>query len=190
MQKGQRILFNQEHRNNLYRFFFEKELINRDGEDFYQILLKNYSLEGMHLNAEDANIVMDYTGQTIKGIREVIVEMVRLQEYPTYPTYPSRLSCLYAAKNEEDAWKWKELFDTYNRQVLQMVKLHVNGICFEGDGGLLHKEDGVSFVHKIQQAQNYWSGNTQNVLPELLIEVEIEVVEIVQDFSKKENTKP
>ncbi len=63
--------------------------------------------------------------------------MVRLQEYPNYP---SRLSCLYAAKSYEDVLKWKALFDSYNREVLQIVKLRVIGNYFEGDGNLLPKK--------------------------------------------------
>lgn len=38
---------------------------------------------------------MSYMDQTIRAVRETIVEMVRLQEFPEYP---SRLSCLYASK--------------------------------------------------------------------------------------------
>ena len=49
---------------------------------------------------------MNYMDQTIRAIRETIVEMIRLQEYPNYP---SRLSCLYAAKSYEDALKWKSI---------------------------------------------------------------------------------
>ncbi|MEI4770100.1 DUF2441 domain-containing protein [Psychrobacillus sp. FJAT-51614] len=123
---------------------------------------------------------MECVGQTIRAVREVIVEMVRLQEYPEYP---SRLSCLYAAKNYEDALKWKELFDSYNRKVLQIVKLRVIGNYFEGDGNLLPKEDGVPFSQKIEQAKEYWKGNVKNELPELLISGNIEVVEIIDDFS-------
>jgi Protein of unknown function (DUF2441) len=118
--------------------------------------------------------------QTIKAIREVIVEMVRLQEYPDYP---SRLSCLYAAKNYEDALKWKQIFDSYNRRVLQIVKLRVTGNYFEGDGNLLPKDDGVSFAKKIEQAREYWMGNVKNELPELLINGYIEVVDIIHNFS-------
>ena len=88
---------------------------------------------------------MNYMDQTIRAIRETIVEMVRLQEYPNYP---SRLSCLYAAKSYEDALKWKALFDSYNREVLQIVKLRVIGNYFEGDGNLLPKEDGIPFSQK------------------------------------------
>ena len=61
---------------------------------------------------------MNYMDQTIRAIRETIVEMVRLQEYPDYP---SRLSCLYAAKSYEDALKWKALFDSYNRSFCRLL---------------------------------------------------------------------
>jgi hypothetical protein len=107
--------------------------------------------------------------------------MVRLQEYPEYP---SRLSCLYAAKSIEDALKWKDIFDSYNRKVLQLVKLRVVGSFFEGDGNLLPKEDGVPFSLKIEQAKAYWKGNVKNELPEILINGKIEVVEILEDFSE------
>ncbi|MRU05038.1 DUF2441 domain-containing protein, partial [Bacillus anthracis] len=125
--------------------------------------------------------VMNYMDQTIRAIRETIVEMVRLQEYPNYP---SRLSCLYAAKSYEDALKWKALFDSYNREFLQIVKLRVIGNYFEGDGNLLPKEDGIPFSQKMELAREYWKGNSKSELPELLINGKIEVVEIINDSSK------
>ncbi|EJS45812.1 hypothetical protein ICG_05803 [Bacillus cereus BAG1X1-3] len=180
MSLGQIINFNKNQTNTLYRFFFEREQLNSRDEDFIQILQGLYTGEGLNLNKEDAGVAIKYVDQTIRAIREVIVEMIRLKEYPEYP---SRLSCLYAAKNYEDALKWKELFDSYNRQVLQIVKLRVIGNSFEGDGNLLPKEDGVSFSKKIEQARKYWKGNVKNELPELLINGKIEVVEIINDFS-------
>jgi hypothetical protein len=66
---------------------------------------------------------------------------------------------------------------------LQVVKLNVVGNYFEGDGDLLPKEDGASFSKKIEQAREYWKGNINNELPELLINGKIEVVEIIDDFS-------
>lgn len=66
---------------------------------------------------------------------------------------------------------------------LQIVKLRVIGNSFEGDGNLLPKEDGVPFSRKIEQAREYWRGNMNNELPELLIDGEIEVVEIIDDFT-------
>lgn len=181
MTLGQIINFDKNLKNSLYHFFFEKEHRNVKGEDFFQILHGNYSKEGLNLNKENADIALTYYDYTIRAIRETIVEMVRLQEYPEYP---SRLSCLYAAKSYEDALKWKGIFDSHNRKVLQVVRLKVKGKSFEGDGALLPKEDGVSFSQKIEQAREYWKGNVRNELPELLIDGIIEVVEIIDDYSE------
>ena len=180
MSLGQIIHFDKNQKNTLYSFFFEREQLNSKGEDFIQILQGHYTDDGLNLNKENADVVINYADQTNRAIREVIVEMVRLQEYPEYP---SRLSCLYATKGYEDVLKWKELFDSYNRKVLQIVKLRVIGNSFEGDGNLLPKEDGVPFSQKIEQAREYWKGNLKNELPELLIDGKIEVVEVIDDFS-------
>ncbi|MEF3354102.1 DUF2441 domain-containing protein [Paenibacillus sp. GYB006] len=179
MTLGQFICFDDNQKNALYHFFFEKERLNSKGEDFIQILNGHYNADGLKMDKENAEVAISYVGQTIRAIREVIVEMVRLQEYPEYP---SRLSCLYAAKSYEDALKWKDIFDSYNRKVLQLVKLRVIGSIFEGDGNLLPKEDAVPFSVKIEQARTYWEGNSEKELPELLINGKIEVVEIIEDF--------
>ncbi|MGN4422942.1 DUF2441 domain-containing protein [Bacillus cereus group sp. MYBK30-1] len=180
MNLGQIINFDKNQTNTLYHFFFEREQLNSNGEDSIQILKNHYTDEELHINIENAKVVMNYMDHTIRAIRETIVEMVRLQEFPEYP---SRLSCLYASKSYEDALKWKELFDSYNREVLQIVKLRVIGSSFEGDGNLLPKEDGIPFSQKIEQAREYWQGNVRNELPELLINGKIEVMEIIDDFS-------
>lgn len=179
MSLGQKLCFDEQQKNTLYRFFFEKEQLSSNGEDFMQILYEHYTDKGLDLDKENAEVVVDYANQTIRAIREVITEMVRLQEFPKYP---SRLSCLYAAKSYEEALKWKELFVSYNRNVLQIVKLKVVGNYFEGDGELLPKTDGVAFAQKVEQARAYWDGNVKNDLPELLINGEIEVVEIIDEF--------
>jgi hypothetical protein len=103
--------------------------VNSKGEDFIQVLHSHYTSEGLTLDNENAELAVKYMGQTTRAVREVIVEMVRLKEYPQYP---SRLSCLYAAKSYEDALKWKQLFNSFNRKVLQIVKLQVYGNYFEG----------------------------------------------------------
>ncbi|NWK69872.1 DUF2441 domain-containing protein [Bacillus paramycoides] len=180
MNLGQIINFDKNQTNTLYHFFFEREQLNSNGEDSIQILKNHYTDEELHINNENAKVVMNYMDQTIRAVRETIVEMVRLQEFPEYP---SRLSCLYASKSYEDALKWKALFDSYNREVLQIVKLRVIGNSFEGDGNLLPKEDAIPFSQKIEQAREYWQGNVRNELPELLINGKIKVMEIIDDFS-------
>lgn len=180
MSTGQIINFDKNQKNTLYSFFFEREQLNSRGEDFIKILYGHYTNEGLNISKENAEVAIKYVGQTIRAIREVVVEMVRLQEHPEYP---SRLSCLYAAKSYEDALKWIEIFNSYNRNVLQIVKLRVIRKYFEGDANLLPKEDGVPFSQKIEQAREYWKGNVKNELTELLINGKIEVVEITDDFS-------
>ncbi|QWH06436.1 DUF2441 domain-containing protein [Bacillus mycoides] len=180
MSIGKIIHFDKNQTNTLYHFFFEREQLNSNDEDSIQILKRHYINEELHINNENAKVVLNYIDQTIRAVRETIVEMVRLQEFPEYP---SRLSCLYAAKSYEDALKWKALFDSYNQNVLQIVKLRVIGSSFEGDGNLLPKEDGIPFAQKMEQAREYWKGNVRNELPELLINGRIEVVEIIDDFS-------
>lgn len=181
MSLGQIISFDNDQKNTLFSFFFEREQVNSKGEDFFLILRENYSDKGLYLDKENADVAINYTNQTIRAIREVIVEMVRLQDFPEYP---SRMSCLYASKNYEDALKWKEVFDSYNRKVLQIVKLRVNGNSFEGDGKLLPKEDGIPFSQKIDQAREYWEGIGNKELSELLIDGHIEVVEIIEEFTE------
>ncbi|RYI29432.1 DUF2441 domain-containing protein [Bacillus infantis] len=180
METGQRINFDSSQKNTLYRFFFEREQSNSKGEDAIQIIYGNYTKEGLNLDKENAEAVIKYMGQTSRAIREVIAEMVRLQEYPQHP---SRLSCLYASESYEDVLKWKEIFDSYNRKVLQIVKLKVFGNFFKGDGDLLPKEDGAPFAQKMEQAREYWKGSSNNVLPEVLIDGSIEVTEILEEFS-------
>ncbi|MES5954986.1 DUF2441 domain-containing protein [Bacillus fungorum] len=180
MEIGKIIHFDKNQTNTLFHFFFEREHLNSNGEDAIQILKEHYRNEELHIKNDNTTVVMNYMDQTIRAVRETIVEMVRLQEFPEYP---SRLSCLYAAKSYEDALKWKALFNSYNREVLQIVKLRVIGSSFEGDGNLLPKEDGIPFSQKIEQAREYWKGNVNNELPELLINGEIEMVEIIDDFS-------
>jgi len=176
---GQVIHFDKKKKNALYNFFFEKERLNSKGEDFIQILYGNYANDGLHLNRENAEVAIKYVSQTIRAIREAIVEMVRLEEHPEYP---SRLSCLYAARSYEDILKWEKLFNSFNREVLQIVRLKVTGNYFEGDANLLPKEDGVSFSKKIDQAREYWKSNGTSDLPELLIDGKIEVVEIIKEY--------
>ncbi|MEK3975773.1 DUF2441 domain-containing protein [Psychrobacillus sp. FSL K6-1267] len=180
MKVGQIINFEENQRNTLYRFFFEREHLNSKGEDFIKIFQNQFTDEGLKLTKEDSEVGRQYFDQTTRAIRETVAEMVRLEEYPDYP---SRLSCLYATKNFEDALKWVEIFNSYNRQVLQLVSLRVFGKSFEGDASLLPKEDGASFSRKIEQARDYWKGNVKSELPELLVDGKIEVIEIIKEYT-------
>jgi len=102
---GQRIIFKYGCRNNLYLFFFGRELTNSKGEDFILILNNNHIQIKIKLNEEDTSIGLKYMDQILKTIRETIVEMVKSEKYSKYP---SRLSYLYVTKTYNDALKWKK----------------------------------------------------------------------------------
>lgn len=44
MVLGQIINFDKDQKNTLYRFFFEKEHLNANGEDFFQILYGQFQM--------------------------------------------------------------------------------------------------------------------------------------------------
>ena len=179
LELGQKIIFNDKSKNKLYDFFFKKEFLNKEGSDYFRIINSGMSNTGLVLNNEDTEVVLKYNNITIRGIRELIVEIVRLEKYSKYP---SRLNCLYVAKSYEDIIKWKKIFESYGRKILQIVKLETNGNQFEGDGELLPKEDGLCFDTKIKQADKYWASTSDIELSEVLIDGEIIVTEIVKEY--------
>ena len=174
MAVGQIIDFTEGQHNTLYRFFLEKEILNDQQQDVYDVIAGKSTL-----NEEETALVKRYLGSSSRAIREQITEFVRIQNFPHYP---SRLSCLYATKTLDQAMQWKALFESYNRQVLQLVKLKVKGRYFEGNAELLPKEDGCSFAFKIEQAQKYWTNKSSGPLTELLIDGKIEVCEIIENY--------
>ena len=174
MTVGQIIDFTENQHNTLHRFFLEKEIRNDQHQDVFEVIAGKSAL-----NEEDTAMVKRYLGSSVRAIREQITEYVRIQHFPHYP---SRLSCLYATKTIDQAMQWKSMFESYNREVLQLVKLKVEGRYFESDALLLPKEDGSSFAKKIEQAHSYWSNKSSSSLLELLIDGKIEVCEIIEDY--------
>ena len=179
MKKGQIISFIEANKNQLYKFFFEKEFMNRENKAVNRIVSDNITDKGLILNPEDSSIVNRYLNNSSRSIRETITEMIRIQEFPEYP---SRLSCLYVARNYEEVLVWKKLFESYNRKILQIVRLKTNGNYFIGDANYLPDLETISFDKKIQQARCYWKGCSDDILPEVLIDGNIEVLEIIHDF--------
>jgi len=175
---GQKLVFKAETNNRLYDFFFKKEFINSDGKDALQAINAGISSNGLQLGKEDTNLLLKYNDITIRGVRELVVEMVRLKNYANYP---SRLNCLYVSESYEDIVKWKKIFNSYKRNIVQIVKINANGNYFAGDGDLLPKEDAISFDKKINQAIKYWENKSKPTLPEVLVDGNIEIVQIIEE---------
>lgn len=175
MKKGQIINFDSNQKNSVYNHFFLKENI-RNKKDVIQTLKYYEDIKSHNLNNDDFNFVTNYIDQSVRTIRETITEMVRLQNFADRP---SRLSCLYAARTYDELLEWKKIFESYNREILQLAKIKTNGSVFIGDASLLPKQDTKSFDYKIQEAIKYWKGNVDSVLPEVLIDGKIEVIDII-----------
>lgn len=180
MKKGQVISFNQDDNNTLYKFFFEKSFINSENRDINEIVSENSNSDGLSLNINYTNILNHYLDNSSRSIRETITEMVRLKEFPHRP---SRLNCLYVTNNYDDLMEWKKIFESYNRKILQIVKLKTDGKSFSGDGENLPVLSTTSFDEKIKQARRYWNRQSDKGLPEVLIDGNIEVVDILEDFN-------
>lgn len=176
---GQKISINTHKTNVLYDFFLRKEIKSTEGKDIFEILGSNQTNSGLTLDVENTKLLTKYNDITLRGMREVITEMVRLQEFSYLP---SRLHCLYAAKTYEEILEWKKVFDNYDRKYHQIVKLEVLGNFFEGDAELLPNTNGDSLEKKIIQARTYWTGEKTSNLIEMLITGEIQVSEIVHEY--------
>lgn len=165
----------------MYDFFIRKEIKSSDDKDVFEILDNNELNGSLTLNPENSKLLKKYNDITLRGMREIITEMVRLQEFPHLP---SRLNCLYGAQTYEEILTRKKIFDDYDRSYYQIIKLEVLGNFFVGDGELLPSITGDSLEQKIKQAKKYWSGNKTSNLREMLITGDITVKEIVHEYKQ------
>lgn len=175
MYISQKIRFDKTHKNRLYSFFLDNNFKNKSDESVNQLINRLDT----KANNEEIAFLKSSISHTSRAVREVVTEMVRL-EY--YPKLPSRFECLYGTDTLEESLEWKKLFESYNRSVLQVVKLETIGPVFKGDASLLPTLENSSFLEKINQAKEYWSSSDESNLSEVLIGGEIEVIEIVEDF--------
>lgn len=169
MRLGQRILFNENNHNGVYnRVMIFKRIV--DGEDVHGAMEDFIKLD------------LDKWGKV--AYRELALEKVRCEEFYNYP---SRLACLYTSRTLEEAIKWAQFFKNVGRDVYSIVKLKVQGNIFDGDAcncfdGTRVEED------NIEKARHYWEMDIKNENPviETLVDGEITVVEIIEDFKLTE----
>jgi len=175
MYLGQKIIFDKRNKNRLYSFFLDNNFKNESNESLDQVIQRLDTT----LDNEERLFLKNTMSHTSRATREVVTEMIRLE---SFPMLPSRFECLYGVENLDDLIVWKELFESYNRVILQIVKLETTGPIFKGNASLLPNLEDSSFLEKIDQAKEYWSSPTDSLLSEVLIGGEITVTEIVKDF--------
>lgn len=169
MEVGQIITFNHNHYNGVYhRVMACKSLLegNKPTDEF----------------SKDIHLKLEYW--TVRTYRELALEKVRLEKYPHYP---SRMSYLYTTKKQSEAEMWAESFLHHGRSVLQIVKLRTDGKIFNGDA--YNVFDGTkNEAENKRNAVSYWENQPNPLgkepLIETLIDGNIEVIEIIKEYSK------
>lgn len=175
MYKGQKIDFGSNHKNRLYYFFLDNGFSDFRGRTFDQAINElDTKVEG-----NERLFLKNSFEHSSKSIREVITEMVRLEHFPELP---SRFECLYGVESLRSLAQWQKTFNSYNREIIQIVKLETSGKIFKGNADLLPSIKNKSFLEKIEQAKLYWSSSSESNLSEVLIGGEITVTEIIEEF--------
>lgn len=164
MSVGQKIIFDETNHSGVYtRVMDQLPLV----EDIYNNPTK-YKQE-------------DLDHHTKVALRELAMEEVRKENYSNYP---SRLSSLYVSTNLEDSKMWAKSFISKGRDVYQIVKIKTTGNVFTGNAyncfeGTTTKEENIKKSHDYWQKDN---SNAENILYETIIDGEIEVIEIIEEF--------
>ncbi len=117
------------------------------------------------------------------ALRELALEEVRREKFPDYP---SRMSCLYVSAEPENALLWAKWFREWGRPAFQVVKLRITGRSFTGDANNCF-DGGPDRAENLRQAEHYWrnlpNADGERPIPEMLVDGDIEVIEIIETYS-------
>lgn len=174
---GQQITFNEKKLNRLYDFFLAHLPRNADEQTISQVLQQTHTVADP---VADWEFLQKARAHEVRVTRELITEMVRAQHFPQYP---SRFACLYGTVvSLTDSYRWKQLFESFDRSVLQLVTVTSEGPVFFGDAELLPTVEDIAWTEKISQAYDYWNQPQTGGLGEVLIGGTIKVSGIIEDF--------
>lgn len=161
MEKGQRIIFDENHYSGVYERVMSKI------ETVYEIYAnpKKYRAQELEHHVSVA-------------LRELALEAVRATEFTQYP---SRLSCLYVSKTLEEAKDWLDYFVSLKRSVFGIARLSVDGRFFLGDAEKCFRGK-TDKKENLRLARLYWSCSKEEIeTPEMLVDGIITVEEIIEE---------
>lgn len=156
---------------------FAKKMFSTDfavgNYDINQLFMKKTVQD---FSAVEAKSTKNYIYESCQMLRELVLEQIRLKEFPKHP---SRLECLYCCKTYQEAKSWINALKRMqpNQPPLQIVKLKAKGKIFEGDGSLMLRNT-YSLNSKIDMARQYWNGSNNPIMSEILFVGTAQVVEI------------
>ena len=164
MKLGQEIVFDETHHSGVY-------------ERVYNLLDK---VEDIYNDPNQyKNVELDH--HTKVALRELALEEVRKNKYPSYP---SRLASLYVSSSLEEAENWYDYFISLNRPTYQIVKVSASGNSFTGDA--CNCFDGtIDKNYNLKQAEIYWQAKDNNLgkkpIYETIVDGKIKVIEIIKE---------
>lgn len=165
MHVGDQIFFDEQHRSGVYIRVIEKL------DTVKAILANPHAYE---------NVPLDHA--TDVALRELALEEVRQNEFPSYP---SRMACLYVSTSLQEAKQWADYFISLGRSTYAVVRLEVKGRCFAGNA--LNCFDGApNQADNLRRARHYWQNlpNDEGApIVELLVDGDIRVAEIMQSYA-------
>lgn len=163
---GQSIVFDENNHNGVYsRIMAFKRL--SEGETAY--------------DETSEMIKSDMEKWSKVSYRELALEKIRKEHYPSYP---SRMACLYTSRTFDEARQWAQFFESIGRTVFSIVKLRVSGRVFDGDA--CNCFDGVGDDSDYKKAYDYWQvKKTDKPVIETLVDGVI-VVEELWEWTKKQ----
>ena len=177
LELGQKLNFNQT-QNYFAKNMFDLEF-SVNNQDV-NLMLQTKEIE--FLTKEEKKILNSYVYESCMQTRELILENVRLKDFPDRP---SRFQCLFCSETLEDTRRWVLALKRMSRQnpPLQIVKLKAKGKIFKGDGDLMLRNT-HSLNSKVEMAKIYWRGQTyfNSLNKEILFQGNAQVVEIIEEF--------
>ena len=156
---GDTIIFDENTTNKMYDLVYNTSFM-LNNTDANELLINKKRNKDMTFTVDELKLIANTVNASAKILRELALEEIR-QQY--YPTYPSRLRCMYVCENENDAINWVEVLKRNGKQAKQILTLELTGTIFKGDGLSLFTIN-KSYNDHLKDAKEYWnnSSNKQN----------------------------
>jgi hypothetical protein len=166
--------------NLMAKNLFATKYFNNKNEDANMIMINMFMNKQLEFaNVTDLNIVRKTVNHEAFISRELIFEYVRKEKYPYLP---SRLKCLYLSKDKYNLEEWESIFQRMDRKPLQLLQLELDGTIFEGNVSYILKQNN-SLNDKLEQANKYWSGDKEKMIPEILFVGKAKVIGIIKEYN-------
>lgn len=169
---GDVLIYNEDKHNKMYGEVYNSEYKIND-IDANELLINKKKNKDNNLTIEEFEMVLNTINNYAFVMRELALEEVRKEKYPSYP---SRLNCLYVTKTKEDAINWSNILKRNKKECKQILTLECTGDLFIGDGNLMKRQN-ISYQKHLENAEKYWNSKIKET-PEYLFYGEAKVIDI------------